>query len=87
MTSHASKQDATGKVSELIKSNDQIYMELRKANEKYLNQRVENTKLKDEILVLQQQIDHLQNRSNNAMSPNTSGLQDGQRQQIRLKGR
>jgi hypothetical protein len=40
-------------MQELLKSNDQIYTELRKATEKYLNQRVENTKLKDEIQMLQ----------------------------------
>ena len=46
-------------MSELIKSNYQIYLELRKANEKYLNQRVENTKLKDEIQSLQSQIEQI----------------------------
>jgi hypothetical protein len=37
---------------ELQRNNEQIYHELRKANEKYLNQRVENNKLKDEIQML-----------------------------------
>ena len=45
------------KVSELIKSNDQLYSELRKTNERYLNQRVENAKLKDEIQILQGQLE------------------------------
>lgn len=40
------------KISELLRNNDQLYQELRKANEKYLNQRVENNKLKDEIQML-----------------------------------
>lgn len=42
-----------------MRNNEQIYSELKKANEKYLNQRVENSKLKDEINVLQGQIDQL----------------------------
>ena len=45
------------KMQDLLKSHDQIYQELRKATEKYLNQRVENTKLRDEIQMLQTQLD------------------------------
>lgn len=44
-------------MNELLKNNDHIYQELRKATEKYLNQRVENSKLKDEIQILQGQLD------------------------------
>ncbi len=41
------------KISELQRNNDSLFAELRKANEKYLNQRVESNKLKDEIQILQ----------------------------------
>ena len=46
------------KVTELVKSNDQLYGELRKTNERYLNQRVENAKLKDEIQILHAQLEN-----------------------------
>ena len=36
-------------MSELQDSNDQLFSELRKANEKYLDVRVENNKLKDQV--------------------------------------
>jgi hypothetical protein len=44
-------------MSDLLKSNDSLYTELRKTNERYLNQRVENAKLKDEIQILQSQLE------------------------------
>lgn len=44
-------------MAELLKNNDHIYQELRKATEKYLNQRVENSKLKDEIQILNSQLE------------------------------
>lgn len=47
-------------MQELLKSNEGIQQDLRKATEKYLNQRVDNTKLRDEIQMLQAQLDHLQ---------------------------
>ena len=54
----AKEQDK--RVQELLKSNEAIQQDLRKATEKYLNQRVDNTKLRDEIQMLQAQLDHLQ---------------------------
>ena len=51
-SAYNSNKDNEKKMSELLRNNDQIYQELRKANEKYLNQRVENNKLKDEIQIL-----------------------------------
>lgn len=46
-------------VAELQENNDQLFGELRKANEKYLDVRVENNKLKDQIQTLKLQIDQL----------------------------
>lgn len=42
------------------RNNEQIYQELRKANEKYLNQRVENNKLKDENHILKNNLEEAQ---------------------------
>ena len=42
------------KVQELQHNNDQLFSELKKANEKYLDARVENNKLKDQIVQLKQ---------------------------------
>ena len=42
----------TQKVQELQHNNDQLFAELRKANEKYLDVRVENNKMKDQIQTL-----------------------------------
>ncbi len=39
---------------------DQIYQDLRKANEKYLNQKVDNNKLKDEVQILQNALEDAQ---------------------------
>ena len=66
-------------MSDLLKSNDSLYTELRKTNERYLNQRVENAKLKDEIQILQSQLEQqLQSSSkignlsrDGGQSPNT----------------
>ena len=38
---------ASQKMTDLQLNNDQLFNELRKANEKYLDVRVENNKLKD----------------------------------------
>lgn len=63
-------------MSELLKNNDHIYQELRKATEKYLNQRVENSKLKDEIQILTAQLDSQTKRMGGTpASPN--GLNEG----------
>lgn len=57
-------------MQELLKNNDQLYAELRKTNERYLNQRVENAKLKDEIQILQNQLDqNLRSPPQNESSP------------------
>jgi hypothetical protein len=71
-----------------VKSNDQLYGELRKTNERYLNQRVENAKLKDEIQILQAQLENQLQSSSNKLS--RDGAQSpiiGSRQQIKLKSR
>ena len=47
------------KVQELQQNNDQLFAELRKANEKYLDVRVENNKMKDQITMLNKNIDQL----------------------------
>ena len=47
------------KVQELKQNNDQLFTELRMANEKYLGVRVENNKMKDEITTLSKNIDAL----------------------------
>ncbi len=70
-------------MQELLKNNDQLYSELRKTNERYLNQRVENTKLKDEIQMLQNQLE--QSMRSPTESPLTT--EKAARQQIKLKSR
>jgi signal transduction protein with GAF and PtsI domain len=44
----------------LQRNYDQIYQDLRKANEKYLNQKVDNNKLKDEVQILQNALEDAQ---------------------------
>ena len=44
-------------VTDLRHNNDQLFNELRKTNEKYLDVRVENNKLKDQILSLKQSLE------------------------------
>lgn len=78
------------KVTELVKSNDQLYGELRKTNERYLNQRVENAKLKDEIQILQAQLENQLQSSSKLANLSRDGAQspiNGSRQQIKLKSR
>ena len=52
----------------LQESNDQLFNELRQANEKYLDVRIENNKLKDTINSLKLQIEQLKSKEqlNNA---------------------
>ena len=50
------------KVQDLQDSNDQLFAELRKANEKYLDVRVENNKLKDQIQTLKLSVDQLRSK-------------------------
>ena len=54
----------TQKVQELQQNNDQLFAELRKANEKYLDVRVENNKMKDQITTLNKNIDSLRRLGN-----------------------
>ena len=54
------------KVQELQDSNDQLFSELRKANEKYLDVRVDNNKLKDQVQNLKLTIDSLKIKDSTA---------------------
>lgn len=45
------------KMNDLQQNNDQLFNELRKANEKYLDVRVENNKLKDQITTLKHSLE------------------------------
>ncbi len=60
------------KIGELQRNNDNLFIELRKANEKYLNQRVENNRLKDEIQLLQSSLDNANTQIKKSMASNTS---------------
>ena len=80
-----SREKEQQRVNELLRSNDQIYQELRRANEKYLNQRVDNNKLKDEIQSLHNSLEEANLQLRKLQSANT--LDSSQKQQIRLKSR
>ena len=47
-------------------SNDQLFNELRKANEKYLDVRVENNKLKDSVQQMKLSLDQMRSEKNNS---------------------
>lgn len=79
-------------MSDLLKNNDHIYQELRKATEKYLNQRVENSKLKDEIQILQAQLEGANTQLKKLSAAGSANQYPASpmtesRQQIRLKSR
>ena len=54
----------SAQLQDLQDSNEQLFSELRKANEKYLDVRVENNKLKDQIQSLRLNIDQMKAKEN-----------------------
>ena len=73
----------TQKVQELQQNNDQLFAELRKANEKYLDVRVENNKMKDQIQTLKQSIDSLRSKTGSTSKGRAlSAVANGQRKKV-----
>ena len=62
-----SKMQGTGdsvRLQELQQNTDQLFGELRRANDRYMEQQVENRRLKDQVQVLQLQIEDLRIHNN-----------------------
>lgn len=52
------------RLQELQQNTDQLFGELRRANDRYMEQQVENRRLKDQVQVLQLQIEDLRIHNN-----------------------
>ena len=52
------------RLQELQSNTDQLFGELRRANDRYMEQQVENRRLKDQVQVLQLQIEDLRIHNN-----------------------